>query len=175
MALSGCVHPALSAPKDRDAWQYPAIPGYGKVRPYPDAAARPTPDRDYPVLFDIAKAADAPDKVNPGLDHVARLLNLFALSGVQAERLKIALVVHGPATPIVLTDERYRKLHGRDNPNTELIGRLKRAGVTLFICGQALAEKGLDPAGINPVITLALSALTVLSLYQLDGYALIPD
>ncbi|WP_174625137.1 DsrE family protein [Candidatus Methylobacter favarea] len=175
LALSGCAQPALSAVQERDAWQYPAIPAYGKVRSYPNAAARPVPDRDYRVLFDITKAAGTPDKVNPGLDHVARLLNLFALSGVPAESLKIALVIHGPATPIVLADERYRKLHGSDNPNTELIGLLKRAGVTLYICGQALAEKGFDPAGVNPAITLALSALTVLPIYQLDGYALIPD
>jgi intracellular sulfur oxidation DsrE/DsrF family protein len=175
VALSGYAHSVLSASQERNAWQYPAIPGYGKVWPYPDAAMRPSPNRNYQVLFDITKAADAPDKVNPGLDHVARLVNLFALSGVPGERLKIALVVHGPATPGILANDQYRKLHGSGNPNTELIRLLKRAGVTLYICGQALAEKGLDPTGVNPDITLALSALTVLSIYQLDGYALIPD
>jgi len=155
--------------------QHPVIKGYGKVHPYPLAAMQPSPERHYQVLFDITKAADAPGKVNPGLDHVARLLNLYALAGVPTDHLKIALVVHGPATSIVLKNDAYRKLHQQDNPNSEIIHLLKGAGVKLFICGQALAEKHIATESVNPEITLAVSALTVLIDYQLDGYALIPN
>ena len=155
--------------------QHPVIKGYGKVHPYPGAAMQPSPDRHYQVLFDITKAADAPGKVNPGLDHVARLLNLYALAGVPTDHLKIALVVHGPATTIVLKNDAYRKLHQQDNPNSEIFHLLKGAGVKLYICAQALAEKQIEIASVNPEITLAVSALAVLIDYQLDGYVLIPN
>lgn len=155
--------------------QHPVIQGYGKVHPYPNAAMQPSPERHYQVLFDITKMADAPNKVNPGLDHVARLLNLYALAGVPTDHLKIALVVHGSATSIVLKNDAYRKLHQQDNPNGEIIHLLNDAGVKLYICGQALAEKEFETASVNPEITLAVSAMTVLIDYQLDGYVLISN
>jgi intracellular sulfur oxidation DsrE/DsrF family protein len=173
LLIGGLLNQALA--ESKPGWEYPAIPGYGKVRRYPDAAAQPSPDRTYKVLFDITQGAEAPEKPNSGLDHVARLINTFALAGVPIERLKLALVVHGSATPAVLKDERYRNRFGNANPNTELIQALKKSGVTLYVCGQALADKEFAPADVNPDITVALSALSVLPLYQMDGYALIPD
>ena len=173
LLIGGSIGQASAEPKTE--WEYPAIRGYGKVRPYPDAAAQPTPDRIYKVLFDISQGAETPEKPNSGLDHVARLINTFALAGVPTERLKLVLVVHGSATPAVLKDERYRNRFGNGNPNTELIEALKKAGVTLYVCGQALAEKEFEPGDVNPEVTVALSALTVLPLYQMEGYALIPD
>lgn len=173
LLMGSSISQVSAGPKQ--SWQYPVIRGYGKVRPYADAAARPSPDRTYKVLFDIAQGAETPEKPNPGLDRVARLINIFALAGVSTEHLKLALVVHGSATPAILKDERYRNRFGNGNPNTELIQALKKLGVTLYVCGQALAEKEFEPADVNPDITVALSALTVLPLYQMDGYMLIPD
>ncbi|WP_394752949.1 DsrE family protein [Crenothrix sp.] len=173
--LSGYSQMVSSATNAKQTPPQQGIQGYGKVYPYPGAAMQPSPERDYQVLFDITKTADAPDKVNPGLDHVARLLNLFAAAGVSTDRLKIVVVVHGPATPVVLKDDAYQKLYQKGNPNSELIGLLHSANVKLYICGQALAEKDLSPESVNPKVTLALSALTVLINYQLDGYALIPN
>jgi intracellular sulfur oxidation DsrE/DsrF family protein len=173
LLIGGSINPA--SPETKSGWEYPAIRGYGKVRPYPDAAARPSPDQTYKVLFDITEGAETPEKPNSGLDHVAQLINAFTLAGVPPERLKLALVVHGSATPSILKDERYRNRFGNANPNTDLIQALKKAGVRLYVCGQALAEKDFEPADVNPDVTVALSALTVLPLYQMDGYVLIPD
>ncbi|MCL7422028.1 MAG: DsrE family protein [Methylobacter sp.] len=58
---------------------------------------------------------------------------MFALSNMPTECLKIVLVVHGPATPIVLKNDACRQRHQTDNPNTELIQILMRSGVDLFI------------------------------------------
>lgn len=175
ITLSGYSQMAFSATDAKQTPPQQGIQGYGKVHPYPEAAIQPSPKRDYKVLFDITKAADAADKVNPGLDHVARLLNLFALARVSTDRLKIVVVVHGSATPLVLKDNAYQKLYQKSNPNTELIGLLQSVNVKLYICGQALADKDINPASVNPKVTLALSALTVLINYQLDGYALISN
>lgn len=175
ITLSGYSQMALCASNAKQTPTQQGIQGYGKVHPYPEAAIQPSPKRDYKVLFDITKAADSADKVNPGLDHVARLLNLFALARVSTDRLKIVVVVHGSATPLVLKDDAYQKLYQISNPNSELIGLLQSANVKFYICGQALAEKILTPASVNPKVTLALSALTALITYQSDGYAMISN
>src|SRR5688572_1922599 len=73
LLIGGLLNQALA--ESKPGWEYPAIPGYGKVRRYPDAAAQPSPDRTYKVLFDITQGAEAPEKPNSGLDHVARLIN----------------------------------------------------------------------------------------------------
>ncbi len=57
---------------------------------------------NYKVLFDISQHAEALEKPNSGLDHVARLINTFALGRVATERLKLGLVAHGSATPAIL-------------------------------------------------------------------------
>jgi intracellular sulfur oxidation DsrE/DsrF family protein len=55
-----------------------------------------------------------------------------------------------------------------------LIGQLKNNGVELIICGQTLADKKFELDWINPDMKVALSALIVLSTYQLKGYAWLP-
>jgi len=175
ITLSGYSQMAFCASNAKQTPTQQGIQGYGKVYPYPEAAIQPSPKRDYKVLFDITKAADSADKVNSGLDHVARLLNLFALARVSTDRLKIVVVVHGSATPLALKDDAYQKLYQIRNPNSELIGLLQSVNVKFYICGQALAEKNLTPASVNPKVTLAISALTALINYQLDGYALISN
>jgi intracellular sulfur oxidation DsrE/DsrF family protein len=156
-------------------WQNPVVQGYGKVHPMPEAAVQPSPDREYKILFDITKASGTPSQINPGLEHIARLINLFALAKVPPEKLKIVAVLHGPATAVALDDRHYREKYQFDNPDRKLIDALKRAGVIVYVCGQALAHNGFEPAWINPEVDIALAALTVLSVYQLDGYALIPE
>lgn len=141
----------------------------------PDGAVRPDPAREYRILFNITKAAASPDRVNPGLEHVARLVNIFALANVPPRQTKIVAVMHGPATAISLDDQHYQDQHKLGNPNSKMIEALKRAGVTLYVCGQALAQSGFPETGVNREVEIALAALTVLAVYQLDGYALIPE
>lgn len=141
----------------------------------PEAAVQPRPDREYKILFDVTKAAGTPDQVNPRLEHIARLINLFALAKVPPEKLKIVAVLHGPATAVALDDRHYREKYQVDNPNRKLIDALKRTGTVVYVCGQALAHKGFEPAWVNRDVSVALAALTVLAVYQLDGHVLIPE
>jgi intracellular sulfur oxidation DsrE/DsrF family protein len=166
---------ASSATFAESFWQNPVIQGYGKVHPMPEAVVQPSPDREYKILFDVTKASGTPGQVNPGLEHIARLINLFALAKVPPEKLKIVAVLHGPATALALDDHHYREKYQFDNPNRKLIDSLKRAGIIVYVCGQALSHNGFEPAWINPGVDIALAALTVLAVYQLDGYALIPE
>lgn len=165
---------AQAAPSTPMKWENPMIKPYGQVRPMPEAAAQLTPDRVYKVLFNINQGAEQPDKVVPALDRVARFINLAALAHVPAKHLKLVAVVHGKATPSVLADAPYRQKFGVANPNLELLSLLRKAGVEVYVCGQALAHQNIEPAAVAGDVTVAVSALTVLANYQLEGYALVP-
>jgi intracellular sulfur oxidation DsrE/DsrF family protein len=104
---------------------------------------------------------------------VARFLNLAKLDKVPAENLKLVAVIQGPATPSVLTQEAYQARFNRTNDNLALIAALKKAGVQIMVCGQALTGHEFSPGQVYGDVTIAVSALTVLAEYQLDGYALI--
>ena len=83
---------------------HPVIAGYGAITPLPGAANEPdtaTPPR---AVFNIAKAAATPDAVNPGLDKVARYLNLLGSVGVRTAPGNLIVIIHGPATPLVLNE-----------------------------------------------------------------------
>lgn len=153
-------------------WEYPVIKGYGRIHPLPNAAVQPDKSIDYKVIFDVTKGPKDNKEVNPALDHIARFINVYGFAGIMPDKLKLVAVLHGPATKAVLTNEEYKSKFGVDNPNIELIKELKKNGVILFVCGQALADLNFKHEWVNKDITIALSALTVVPTYQLKGYAL---
>src|SRR6202011_5380653 len=68
---------------------YPLVPGHGGVVPLPRAAEQPR--KGAKAVFDIT--ADAkPGEVNKGLEHVARVLNLYGAAGLTTRDVKIAAV-----------------------------------------------------------------------------------
>ena len=156
------------------AWEYPVIKGYGPADPLPNATFQPDKSIKYRVLFDITKAAGSVDKVNPGLDRVARFLNVMAASGIMPGDMELAAVIHGPAAPSVLKNEIFKNRYKKDNPNQKIIKSLKEAGVKLFVCGQTLADDGFKDKWVNEEIAIAVSALVVVPTYQLKGYAYLP-
>ena len=63
---------------------------------------------------------------------------------------------------------------GKSNPNLDLIKKLTDYGVPINICGQAAAERGINPeTEMNPLIKLTLSALIDIPTYQMQGYTII--
>ncbi len=155
--------------------QDPVIADFGHIRPMPEAGVQPDGTLVYRVLFDVTKAASDEDEVNPGLEHVARFVNLLGASGRGLEKAEIVAIVHGPATDVVLENTAYRAANRVDNPNQILIGRLRDSGVEIHVCGQALGERGFDRKAVLPEVQVDLAALTTLSTYQLRGFALIPE
>ena len=152
---------------------YPSIKNYGGIVQLSDAAQQPRTGAK--VVFDIT-AEGQPGKVNPGLDRVARFINLNAGGGVQPGQIQIAAVVHGAATATVLHDAAYVRSikQAGDNPNLELLRRLKQAGVELYVCGQALAHYGFDRREVMDSVDVAVAAMTVSVNKQMDGFAYIP-
>ncbi len=155
-------------------WTTPTIGNYGRVHFLPDAAFKPQPDHTYKIVFSLTQAAKAPDAVDSGLDRVARTVNLYAAAGVPVSHLKLVAVVSGAATALVLDDAHYRAAYGVGNPNLQLIAELKKAGVTVAVCGQAVAEHHFDYSWVASDVTLALSALTTVTTLETQGYVLMP-
>lgn len=152
-----------------------AVDGYGNVRPWQGAKEPPSPDLRYRVVFDISKAAQQPARVNPGLDRVARFLNLLAREGIRPAQRDVVAIIHGPATTLVLEENAYGKRHGVPNPNLELIRRLKAAGVSVRVCSQALAARRIAAADVAEAVQIDVAGVTTLANLQLRGFALIPE
>jgi intracellular sulfur oxidation DsrE/DsrF family protein len=125
------------------------------------------------ICVDIT--ADSPaDKVHPAIEKVARFVNIYAGAGKQPAALSVAVILHGGATPVALSDVAYREhLAVEANPNTQLVRELCDAGVEFVVCGQALAHKGFSPDGVTSDIKIAVSALTANVNRQADGYAVV--
>lgn len=154
------------------AFVTPLIEGYGAIMPFPLRAGAPRAGAR--AVFDIS-AAGEPGQVVKGLDSLALFLNLAAEAGVPAETLRLVAVLHGPATTSVLRHQAYAKEEGTSrNPNVDLIQHLTRAGVEVYVCGQALARRRYPINDVLPEVHIAASASTVTVNKQIDGYAYLP-
>lgn len=149
---------------------FPAIKGYGGVYPVPEAEHTMDTTRIYYLLADVTKGADSYDKVAPGLERVARTVNLHVLAGVPLRNIRLVVVVHGSATDAVLGANSYLRTFGYDNPHLRLFDQLEEMEAALYVCGQAWTKRGYEPHQLVPQVKLAHSAMTVLSDYQQQGY-----
>lgn len=172
-ATAAAVLIAVTIPAAPAAAQ--VINGHGTVHPMEGALEPPSPKLRYQVVFDISKAAGQPGKVNPGLDRVARFVNLLARDGVRRQPGDVVAIIHGPATPSILSGEDFRKRNGAPNPNLDLIRQLVAAGVSVRVCSQALSGNRITAAEVAEGVQIDVAGVTTLANLQLRGYALIPD
>lgn len=152
----------------------PLIEGYGPTYPIANRDVALPEGFEYRVVLDAARAPADPSGLDATLVSAARFLNMHARNGVPADRMFLAIVVHGAALHSVLADEAYRERHGVGNPNLELLAKLREAGVRIFVCGQSMAFNGIGKSELSNHAEVALSAMTMMTLLQSRGYALIP-
>lgn len=156
-----------------DTPRAPLVAGYGKLYDTPDAAFQPDSTQHYKLVFKVSEAASNAADINPGLNEVARVINLYGRFGVPANQLDAVVAVNGGATPAMLDEQHYRKLFGAANPNLQLIKALNDAGVKVTLCSQALAWHHYDPRWVASPVIRTPSALTTLTTLQNQGYALL--
>ena len=151
---------------------FPLITAYGGVVKVQNAVEKPRPGAK--IVFDVT--ADAkPSEVNKGLERAARLVNLYGAAGLKATDVKITVVLHGDATKSALNDDFFRpRFQIEKNPNLPLIRELKKAGIEVFVCGQALNYKGFPESAVVNDVSIADAALTVIVNRQTDGYVYVP-
>jgi intracellular sulfur oxidation DsrE/DsrF family protein len=156
----------------RPTYVTPFIDGYGSIVSMPRNAEQPKSGSQ--VVFDIS-GSGGPEEVVKGLNGIATFLNLAVDAGITPESLRLVAVLHGSATRAVLRREVYAEaMKTSHNPNLDLIRKLKAAGVELYVCGQALAHQRHGLNDVDPEITVAVSATTVLVNKQMNGYAYLP-
>jgi len=152
----------------------PLIPGYGEVTPVENAGERPDAGVDYKVVLNATKGG-ADGAPPPFLDKAAKVANLLAQSGVPAAHRHVVVIMQAAATMAVL-NEKGLKAHGlARNSSADLIAKLKAAGVSVRVCGQALAAAKIARDEVLPDVQVDLSALTTVAALQLRGYALLVD
>lgn len=165
---------AQAADEPEGFWTTPTIAGYGKIHPLPKAAYRPDPSQTYRIVFGLTAAAKTPEEINPALERVARTVNLYASAGVPLSHLKLVAVAYGPATSLVLNDAQYKAAYHVANPNLPVIGLLRKAGVDVAVCGQAVAEHQYQYDWVDSSVTVSLSAITTITTLEHQGYSLMP-
>lgn len=153
--------------------KYPFIKSGGSMFEVPEAEPIADKKMKYKVLYEISKGADKPDTVNATLDKLARLVNLHLSAGIPKENLDVVAIVHFLGTPLILSDEAYKKKYGVNNPNTPLINELTANGVKIYICGQSLYMRKMEKEPRNPNIKVTLSAMLLMTTLQSKGYVMV--
>lgn len=151
----------------------PIIKDYGKVWTIKNPDFKVDASKEYKAVFDIMNSPESHESVNATIETAARFLNMHAQSGVPAENLKVALVVHNKASKDIITNEAYQKKYGTDNPNQELIKALLDAGGQIIFCGQSSVSRGFPREDMIEGVQLSLSAMTALIQLQDEDYRLI--
>lgn len=155
-------------------WVHPVIADFGGVHPRPDVDMQLDPRADYKVFVDVMTAEPDSGKPFHSLQRLARLVNLMGYGKVPLSQVHIVALLDGDSGAAALTDEAYRRVsHGKHeaNPNLALVHALKKAGVKLMICSQAMAGMGLKDSDIDPSVTITLSGLTDPVIYGHRGYS----
>lgn len=152
----------------------PIIADFGPVYTVPNPGLATPMMQELKLRFDVSDTGADPKALSARLETAARFLNMHGKAGVAADRLKVAIVVHGAASKDLLNHEAYRKRHGVDNPNVPLLEALKRAGVRVYLCGQSAGSRGIAPTELAPTVQMALSAMTAHLVLNAEGYVLNP-
>lgn len=150
----------------------PAIEGYGATYPIDDRDVQLKEGLIYKVVFDASSYQDE-RSMNTGLVSVARFMNMHARNGVPVRNMDLAVVVHGATLKSVLNHEAYNSRYLVDNPNLDLVMQLRDAGVKFYVCGQSMEFNNVKKSELVAPAKIALSAMTMLSVLQLEGYALL--
>ncbi len=151
-------------------WIYPVIKDVGGVHPRPDLPVRPDPNVDYHIFVDIVSDTKNPAGQYSALIRLARLVNLMAYAKVPPSHVHIVALFDSKAGYAALNNDYYRKMMHADNSSLKIVHALKKAGVELMMCSQALAEFKLPDSALDPDVTITLSALTDAVVYGQKGY-----
>ena len=151
----------------------PVFESIGAVYDVPEADFVPDSTQVLKAIFDIERWQDDPTEVNPLINSLARYINMHVQKGIPLKNIHLSFVLHGVSGKDALSDEAYKKRYGVNNPNSAHIKALAEKEVHMFICGQSATYAGYKKSELMPEIKMALSAMTVLTIYQANGYSLI--
>jgi len=152
----------------------PILEDYGPTYPIDYRDVPLAEDFTYRVVFDAGAYPGEVDSLNPELVSVARYLNMHGRNGVPLENMDIAVVLHGDALKGALSDAAYESRYQTRNPNLDLLQKLDAVGVKVYACGQSMHFRDFEKKELISPVKVGLSAMTMLTILQADGYALLP-
>ena len=151
----------------------PVFNDVGAVFSIADLDFLPDTSKDLKAIFDIDRKQTDPSTSNPIISSLHRYYNMHVRYGVPKDKIHLALVLHGSSTKDALSPTVYKEKFNTDNPNRNLIKTLSEIGVNVYLCGQSMSSMGYSKEDLLPEVKVALSAMTVLTAYQMNNYALI--
>jgi len=162
--------PAAAQQADLSAFETgPVFTDFGPHAPVEGASALSSLER-FAIAFDVAaKADDGPNgtsKRNRGFESAARFINMHVAAGVPADRIELAVVVHGKAALDLVA--------GEGNGSQAMIRAMLDHGVRFILCGQSAAAWGVRKDDLIEGVEMNLSAMTAHAQLQQDGYTVNP-
>lgn len=163
----------LSFGQDIEATTGPVFNTIGPVYSLDHFDFLPDTSQHLKAIFDIDKQQTDPSESNPLISSLHRYYNMHVRYGVPKDKIHLAFVLHGYSTKNALSSSVYKEKFNTDNPNKVLIKSLSDMGVDIFICGQSMSYEGYSVEDLLPEVKVALSAMTVLTVYQMNNYSMI--
>lgn len=155
---------ACQAHADMNAFRNgPVFKDFGPVADVDTSIAVPA-DVTLRHAFDVGTQSED-GQPNRTLVSAARFINMHARAGVAADRIQVAVIVHGKA---------IHDVSGLAPDNAELVAALVEHGVKIYVCGQTAAYYDIARSDLLPGVEMALSAMTMHALLQQQGYTLNP-
>ncbi len=142
----------------------------GAFTPIPNPGFAADKSMELKVVWDITEAPPTPGEMPPGLSRPANFFMLAEAEGVPRSRVHLALLVHGPATPSLMTNEHYRAAKGVDNPSIPLLTAMSDAGVQIIVCGQSIVRQKIAREQLLPFVKVSTSATIARAVLHAQGY-----
>lgn len=130
-------------------------------------------DLIYKMAWHVTEAPEKPDGIAAGFRSPAVLFRLMDVNGVPRHNVKLAVIVHGTATPSLLNNAAYKARTGSDNGSLALLTALHEAGVQIIVCGQALINRNVARDQLLPFVKVATTATSAHAVLAAQGYDVI--
>ena len=127
-------------------------------------------DLVYKMAWHVTEAPEQPTGIAGGFISPANMFRLMDANGVPRANVRLAIIVHGTATPSLLVNDAYKTRTGADNGSIALLTALHEAGVQIIVCGQALINRNVPRGQLLPFVKVATTAGTAHAILAAQGY-----
>lgn len=130
-------------------------------------------DLIYKMAWHVTEGPANPAERVAGLASPANFFRLMDANGVPRANVRLAIIVHGTATPSLLNNAAYKARTGADNASIALLTALNDAGVQIIVCGQALINRDVPRGQLLPFVKVATTATSAHAILHAQGYEVI--
>jgi intracellular sulfur oxidation DsrE/DsrF family protein len=130
-------------------------------------------DLVYKMAWHVTEGPANPAERPAGFASPANFFRLMDANGVPRANVRLAVIVHGTATPSLLNNAAYKARTGADNASIALLTALHDAGVQIIVCGQALINRNVPRDQLLPFVKVATTATSAHAVLHAQGYEVI--